>query len=124
VARDFITVPAPVQKVENMLNVQLKRYRHDETGKFANPFSINITGITFIRTLDPYSVPEYVADEIDLIGGVMRFPQIKSKKSLPRTDGQPFQMVDPTYISQSFDIPTGTIGKSSQNSQVKKLRPT
>jgi hypothetical protein len=74
--------------------------------------------MTFIRTLDPYSVPEYVASSIDLIGGVMRFPQMKPKKFVPQNVGRPMQSVDPAFIYQTFSIPNGTMGKSPQNSQV------
>ena len=60
--KGFLKVSMTVASVESMFAVKMQRFRHAETG------------VTTIKTLDAYTLPEEVARTVDFVGGLIRFP--------------------------------------------------
>ena len=62
---DWATISAPLAVLEHLLGVQMKAFLHQESG------------MTVVRSPAGYSVPLYVSDCLDFIGGLIRFPRIQ-----------------------------------------------
>ncbi|XP_029457760.1 tripeptidyl-peptidase 1 [Rhinatrema bivittatum] len=73
-----------------------------------------------VRSLVPYKVYEELADHIDFVGGLHRFPM--ERKVLSRGWGNPHQGsfhlgVMPSIIRQRYNLSVSDVGSSSNNSQ-------
>ena len=66
---DWAVISAPVSTVEALLHVKLSAFVHLSSSK------------TIIRSLAGYSVPAEVAECLDFVGGIIRFPRIPDRSS-------------------------------------------
>jgi len=101
--RDYITAKVPVRVAEEMLQVDYLQFQHKN-------------GAKLIRTLEAYSVPSHIHKHLDLIGGTIRFPRIKSLKVTPLDSLQdPLQAITPPVIKSLLNI--SDTGKDPSNIQ-------
>ncbi|KYR00811.1 peptidase S8 and S53 domain-containing protein [Tieghemostelium lacteum] len=121
---DFIKASVSTGVAEKILDVKYHRFIHKQSK------------MSFIRSMDPYTVPDEVSKHIDFIGGVNHLPQMpeslppKAKKSIEglrfpfdydfegmannRTD--PF--LSPHLIQRAMNVPSEVMGNCHEdNSQ-------
>jgi len=101
--REFLSVKVPIKIAEKLLKTE-----------YFNFFN-KITGHNLLRSLGPYYLPEDIANHIDFVGGVIRFPKLTSytqRKQIKKNVD-----ITPTTIKDLFNIPKDLIGKSANNSQ-------
>jgi tripeptidyl-peptidase I len=109
--RDLIQFKTDARNAEQLLNVDFQRFK--------NIFS----GATVVRAVDRYSVPEDVAQYIELISGVHGFRRadIKPMRTADKISNlkadAPLSGITPAVIRKEFNVPDGLQGKSSSNLQ-------
>lgn len=90
-----------MKRAEELLSIKLYEYSHVSKN------------MSIIRTPGPYYLPKSVADAVDFVGGVMRFPRsMKILTKRPTSLG-----VTPNSIKTTFGVPGNATGQSSLNSQ-------
>jgi hypothetical protein len=68
-----------------------------------------------IRSTGPYFIPQELDSCIDFVGGVLRFPKVKTLRvAKPSQDDG----IVPAVIKQVFNMPADIHGMSGPNSQV------
>jgi tripeptidyl-peptidase-1 len=83
---DWVRATMTVEQAEKLLQVDYHHYRHI------------IKNVELIRAPQHYTVPQHVADVIDFVGGVFRFPKVP--KPVFQWPGQP---ITPATILQLYN---------------------
>lgn len=101
--RDFVTIEVPVKIAEKMFQVHFMHFYNQDYG-------------TIIRTLQPYSVPKHIAEEVVFVTGMNRFPP-KPLKAIYTTKRSIQQdSITPSTIWSVFNT-SGITGKAAGNLQ-------
>ncbi|KAJ6652293.1 hypothetical protein lerEdw1_012746 [Lerista edwardsae] len=111
---DFLQCRVPAGTAEQLLpGAQFHRYENGERSVVRSPF--------------PYTLHEELADHVDFVGGLHRFPAERrvisrawaTEKSLPQNAGLPTLHlgVTPAVIRKRYNLTDGDVGTSSNNSQ-------
>lgn len=106
--KDMLTVHMPVIKLETALRTKLSKFVHKSHHK-----------VSVVRASTPYSLPEEIANEVEMVGELLQFPALKSKdlenlkgsgtwpnscSSQPSCAG----LVQPEVIRQRYNLPNQT----------------
>jgi len=101
---DYIVAQVPVNIAEALLSTQFFYHQHK-------------SGTQLIRSSGPYYVPLSLSSHIEFVGGVLRFPKMRSVKSYSKPRQDNISTIDPPAIKQLYNIPPKIQGKSSNSSQ-------
>lgn len=103
-ALDFIEVSVPAVLAERLLGCTFHKYIHLENSK-----------ITYVRSSTPYSLPQYIAEIVDFVGGVKHFPKLR-KTIVNPTHKREDIVTDPALLRELYSV-GDAVGKARNNSQ-------
>lgn len=130
---DAYTVTIPVRTVEAMLNVYMERFEIADSHVMSSVHRAQFRNYRVLRSVRQYSIPAHLRDVIQVVAGLNNFPSARpvlsgamarreaqlAKETITTTDSalQSSFWVTPTVIYNELNIPTGTVGKASNNLQ-------
>ena len=129
---DAYTISIPVRTVEAMLNVHMEKFEIANPHVLGSAHQAHFRNYRVVRSLRRYSIPAHLRDVIEVVAGVNNFPSARpvfsgamarreaeaAKEALKNSaEFQSSTWVTPTVIYSELNIPTGTVGKSSNNLQ-------
>ena len=111
--RDFLVCKIPCQITENLLpGAVFSYFKHEKLHKM------------YIRSNSQYLVPQYVAEHLDFVGGIHRFPSINffktKQEDLPVEYEQSERIhigVYPSVLRQRYNLTAADVGSHPNNSQ-------
>jgi tripeptidyl-peptidase-1 len=104
-AREFVHASLTAQQATQMFGVEFHNYRHE-------------TGLTFDATVGPYSVPDNVAEVVDLVTGIVGFPE----PAKPRVRHSDLALkggnmdITPEVIRARYNVTSGLVVKNPKSS--------
>jgi len=103
-SRDFVFargVSLPL--ASRLLSIQFHTYRHS-------------SGLSFDASLGPYSLPSNIADKIDLVTGVVGFPDMVQQRAKVNPAPSPAALeITPSVIRARYNISSTLVGTNAMN---------
>jgi tripeptidyl-peptidase-1 len=103
-SRDFITCSVTVAQAEEIFAVKFHNYQHR-------------SGAAFAGTLGPYSVPEEIAEHVDLVSGLVGIPdlEVRKKPQLGASEATD-KDITPVIIRSRYNVSSTLVVTNANNS--------
>jgi tripeptidyl-peptidase-1 len=103
-SHDYITCSMTMAQAERIFEVKFSTYRHS-------------SGVIFKGTLGPYSLPDAIAEELDLVSGLVGIPNLElMKRPILGNSQAADQLITPEIIRARYNVTENLVVTNSNNS--------